>query len=173
MKVISIWQPFASLAVKGIKTIETRVWPAPASVIGETIGIASTKNIKPEQRAHFLDDEFQSFYQKLGMPGLEDLPLGFLLGTAVLDSVDVMTPELLDDVSDEEKAYGWWDVGNFAWRLTGAREFPRPIPIVGKQGLFEWNGTIPDAEDEVQARQGSDQGRPERQADIRRHLRIV
>lgn len=150
MKVISIWQPFATLSVKGFKLIETRGWPAPASVIGQTIGIASTKNIKPEQRAHFQDPNFQQFYSRLGLSSLDELPLGFLLGTATLDSIEQMTPEWMDDVSEEEKAYGWWDEGNWGWRLTNAREFRRPIPIVGKQGLFEWNGALPDEDEEGQ-----------------------
>lgn len=138
MKVISIWQPFATLIVTGHKTFETRTWLAPASVIGQRIGIASTKSIRPEQRAHTEDPEFQRFYEHTALPRFEELPMGHLLGSAVLDSVELMTEEFLEEVSSEEQAYGWWDIGNYAWRLTAPQALARPIPIRGKQGLFEW-----------------------------------
>ena len=108
MKAISIWQPFATLVVKGYKIFETRTWAAPASVIGQRIGIASTKSIRPDQRAHFDDEDFQEFYSRLGLPEkLEDLPHGFMLGTVIIDSVEKMTPEFMEEVSNEEMSYGW------------------------------------------------------------------
>lgn len=140
MKVISIWQPFASLIVKGYKVFETRGWAAPASVIGQHIGIASTKTIVPGQRAHCADEVFKGFYESLNLPSFEQLPRGYLLGTARLDSVELMTEEFIEEVSAEEQAYGWWSVGNYAWRLTDPVEFPHPIPIKGAQGLYDWKG---------------------------------
>lgn len=145
MKCISVWQPYASLLVKGLKVFETRSWPAPQSVIGTRIGIASTKRINAVQLNGFEDENFQVFYNDLNMPSLIELPHGFLLGTVILDSVELMTPEFMDDVSGEEKAYGWWDEGRYAWRTTDPVEFDRPIIIGGKQGIYDWQGTLPDA----------------------------
>lgn len=147
MKTISIWQPFATLIVTGCKVFETRGWPAPTSVIGQRIGIASTKSILPAQRAHYEDPEFRRYYDPLGLGTLEELPKGYLLGTALLDSVELMTPEFMEDVSREEKQYGWWDEGNYAWRLRRPRALQRPIPIRGKQGIFDWHGELPDEEE--------------------------
>lgn len=144
MKVISIWQPFASLAVKGFKTFETRTWPAPKSIIGETIGIASTKGLKPVQRAYFEDERFRDYYAGTGMPPLDTLPCGFLLGTVTVDECLLMTDEFMDEVSDEEKAYGHWEVGNYAWRIEPRITLDHPIPIRGAQGLYDWNGVLPD-----------------------------
>lgn len=140
MKCISIWQPFASLIVKGCKVFETRTWAPPASLIGERIGIAATKNIVPGQRAHCADPEFQRYYEALGWPAFDQLPRGVLLGTVLLDSFEVMTEEFMEDVSDEEKKYGWWQVGGYAWRLREPKELPYPIPIRGGQGFFDWRG---------------------------------
>jgi hypothetical protein len=140
MKCISIWNPFALLIVKGFKVFETRTWPAPASIIGQRIGIASTKNILPGQKAHVADETFKRYYETLCLPALEDLPMGYLLGSVVVDSVELMTEEFLDEVSDEEQAYGWWNVGGYAWRLTDPEELPYPIPIRGGQGIYDWKG---------------------------------
>jgi hypothetical protein len=144
MKTISIWQPFASLIVSGCKVFETRTWPAPASRIGERIGIAATKTILPAQRAHIADPDFQRAYATTGQPVFEDLPRGMLLGYATLDSVEMMTEELMNDVSEEEKLYGWWELGNYAWRLTNPVAFKQPCIIRGQQGIYDWRGVMPE-----------------------------
>lgn len=149
MKVISIWQPFASLLISGNKVFETRTWPAPASAIGQTIGIASTKGIKPAQRAYFEDERFVDFYAATGLPPLEELPCGYLLGTALLESSEVMTEEFLEEVSVIEQAFGYFELGNHAWRMVDRRPLEHPIPIRGAQGLYEWNGVLPNVETEV------------------------
>jgi len=171
MKVISIWQPYATLAALGLKVNETRTWPAPPSVVGQTIGIASTKSLNSQQRAAFNDPEFQERYQRWALPSLEELPRGFLLGTVILDSVELMTEDYLDEVSAEEKLYGWYAVGNFAWRLRNPKPLSRPIPIVGRQGIFEWDGVIPDEPGKTQG-EANDNARP-RPEDTRRDFRVV
>ncbi|WP_062120222.1 ASCH domain-containing protein [Aureimonas sp. AU40] len=136
MKVISIWQPFASLAVHGFKFYETRGWPAPASLIGQRIGIASTKNLKPEQRAAVEDEEFADFYADTKLPPLDELPLGCLLGTVVVDGCEQITEELVDQVTREEQLFGWWELGRYAWRLRDRELYAEPIPVRGKQGIW-------------------------------------
>ncbi len=59
MKALSIWQPWASLIMSGHKKIETRSWPAPYSVRGQRIAIASTKTVRGEQRRAAVEDTFR------------------------------------------------------------------------------------------------------------------
>ncbi|SER28549.1 ASCH domain-containing protein [Faunimonas pinastri] len=139
MKVISIWQPWASLIVQGHKFIETRGWPAPKSLIGQTIGIAATKQIKHEQRAAMSDPDFARFYRETEMPDLDSLPHGCVLGTVLLHSSDPITDEDLEDLTDEELAFGWYTPGRYAWRLRQPKPFARPIPAMGKQGVWDWS----------------------------------
>lgn len=47
MKAISLWQPWASLVAVGVKTIETRSWPAPKALIGERLAIHATAKRPP------------------------------------------------------------------------------------------------------------------------------
>lgn len=140
MKVISIWQPWAALVVHGFKFFETRTWPAPKSVIGQTIGIAATKNITPDQRHAAADPDFERWFEASGLPPLEELPRGYLLGTVTLDSVELVTEDFLDDITNEEKAFGWYHLGGYAWRLKHPRALAQPIPIQGKQGLYDYYG---------------------------------
>lgn len=143
MKMISVWQPWASLIIYRHKFIETRGWPAPQSLIGQRIGIASTKVIRPEQRVTFLDPDFQRYYAATGGEDLDDLPHGFALGTALLYGCEPITDELIEDITDEEQAFGWFHPGRFAWRLRSPEPFKNPVPVRGMQGLWDWS---PDGE---------------------------
>lgn len=176
MKAISIWQPFAGLLVRGFKIFETRTWAPPRSLIGKRIAIASTKTIKPEQRAYFEDEVFMDFYERTGLPtSISDLPHGYMLGTAILDSVELMTEEFMEEVSEEEKQYGWWNEGFYAWRMTDPTVFADPIPVRGAQGFYEWT---PHLHVESQASQAPREGgaqiirwdfrAPQRQGDLHR-----
>jgi activating signal cointegrator 1 len=150
MKAISIWQPFASLIVTGCKIFETRTWAPPASLIGQRVAIASTKIILPAQRAHWADPEFQRFYAGTALPAPEELPRGYLLGHARLDSVELMDEELMEDVSPEEQSYGWWEPGNYAWRMVDPVALAHPIPVRGKQGIWVYEGDLEHAERQTQ-----------------------
>lgn len=140
MKVISVWQPYATLIVQGFKFFETRTWPAPKSIIGQTIGIAATKNILPEQRLSCANEDFKLWYERSELPAWEDLPRGYLIGTVQLHSVELVTEEFLDEITDEEKAFGWFRIGGYAWRLRYPKPLAHPIPIRGKQGIYDYFG---------------------------------
>lgn len=160
VKVISIWNPYAVLIVQGHKMVETRSWPAPKSLIGQRIGIASTKALKPEQRALWSDPFFMRYYNETGLPSLEELPNGAIVGTAILHSCEEMTEEDLEDVTEEEQLYGHWDVGRFAWRLRRPEPFVKPIFTRGFQGIWDYDLEIP-------------RGSEERAQILRRSLRVV
>lgn len=143
MKCISIWQPFASLIVSGCKVNETRTWPAPNSVVGQRIGIAATKCMNRTQKSYIDDEEFQAVYAATGQPDILDLPRGALLGTAILERVSVMTKEMMEDVSKEEMMYGWWEDGCYAWHMVDPIQFDEPIPVTGRQGIYDYKGELP------------------------------
>jgi len=139
MKVMSIWQPWASLIVYRHKLIETRGWPAPKSLIGQRIAIASTKVVKPEQRVLFLDPDFQRYYRDTGLATLDELPHGCVLGTVLLHSCEPITQELVDDITEEEEMFGWYLPNRFAWRLRDPEVFVTPRPARGQQGIWDWD----------------------------------
>lgn len=142
MRVISVWQPYASLLVHGHKLVETRGFPAPKALIGQRIGIASTKIVRPEQRAAMKDPVFARYYFETNLPrDIEELPNGYLLGTVLLHSCEPITEEDLEDVTEEEKLYGWWQEGRYAWRVREPESFDEPVPVRGAQGIW----TLPDA----------------------------
>lgn len=165
MKAISIWQPYASLIVTGHKFTETRGWPAPKSLIGSRIAIASTKKVRPEQCAVMQDPEFRRYYDETGLPEIEDLPHGYVLGMVTLHSCAPITEEDLEDITDEERLYGWWEIGRYAWRLRHPEEIKEPVSVRGAQGVWDWR-----AHEVLKDPNPANQEGP---AALRRHLRVV
>ena len=138
MKALSIWQPWAQLIVTGRKKIETRGWLAPPSIIGQRIAITSTKAIRREQREAANDPEFARHYAASGLPALDNLPLGAVLGTVTILGCLAIDLELMDQLSEQELAFGWYEPGRYAWLLAEPLLLADPIPAKGRQGLWNW-----------------------------------
>lgn len=143
MKALSVWQPWASLLMAGIKSYETRGWEPPVDLMGTRILIhasATTRGIghynAPALRGTAARQEARA---RLGLD-LRALPYGCILGSARLAFVLFAGQGLASDVLDDEKALGDWSPGRYAWRLTDHLPLDRPIPWRGQQGLFD----IPD-----------------------------
>lgn len=94
MKALTLWQPWASLVAEGVKTIETRSWPAPQSLIGERIAIHASKK-KVGWGADCPYEVWAPLF-RIDQPGrlVETLPLGEVIATARLaDCVPIMPAE--------------------------------------------------------------------------------
>lgn len=132
MKAISLWQPWASLVALGAKQIETRHWQAPAAITGQRIAIHAAKR---ESQLYLCDIEpFSKWIAR------EEVPLGAIVATAVLDRSVSMTVEGIErlvNLHPEEHAFGNYAVGRFAWVLRDVKALRRPIPFKGRQGVFD------------------------------------
>lgn len=133
MRAISLWQPWATLVVRGIKTIETRTHGRFSGLVDETIAIHAAQK-----------------YDKVGAVQIRrdfrvtipfEPPAGAIIGTVKIvhfspmwyDATGASREErnewreaaLLEDLSGR---YGLW--------LEDAVEFDTPIPYKGHQGIF-------------------------------------
>lgn len=140
MKAISVWLPYATLIVRGFKTIETRGYPAPMGILGQRIAIASTKNIVRAQRAAIAGECFVRQYGLTGLLGLDDLPCGYVLGSVVVVSSRPTYECFAPPLSDRERAFGWYGAGRHAWLLRDPLPLADPVPVRGAQGIWEWRG---------------------------------
>ena len=148
---ITLHQPWASLIALGIKTVETRSWPAPARLVGQTIAVHAGKRVvrqpgvpvERELRAH------------LGQDWRQTLPVGAVLATVTLagmarvEYVDPMTGYAIHDVRTEigcAAGLGWtqtdpwgdFSPGRWLWFLGDVRRLPEPVPAVGHQSFWRW-----------------------------------
>lgn len=133
MRTISLWQPWASLVAVGAKRIETRHWPAPATLVGQRIGIHAAKTT-----SHLPICSEWPFSEHIDDP--RALPLGAVVATAVLDRCRPITSEgaaLLEERDRQEAAFGLYSPGRFAWVLRDVIALEGPVPFRGSQGFFD------------------------------------
>lgn len=130
MRTISLWQPWATACVIGVKGVETRHW---RTGYRGTFAVHASKLWTKDQRT------FASVEHTLGrLPAR--LPFGCVVG--VVDLVDVRpTAELALELPALERMYGNYAPGRWGWILKNPRQFAVPIPFKGKQSWFQ----VPDS----------------------------
>jgi activating signal cointegrator 1 len=117
-KALSVRQPWASLIVCGLKTIEVRSWST------------SYRGPLYIHAAKSLDEMAMNRFQ------LEDPPTGALLGTVELVRVQRFTAEMWEEFADRHLDNGPFREGLYAWHLKEARLLPEPIAYRGDRSLF-------------------------------------
>ncbi len=157
MRAISLWQPWASLLVFGLKRFETRAYPFPASLRGHRIAIhAAKKDVA-------MDPQFaRAVFQMLTDAGMsrDQVAFGAIVGTLELRDAYQMgshiegasrsrlwdVKELVDrrcpasvDVATEA-ALGDFRLDRWAWECVKPHALAKPIPYMGKQGFFDVTG---------------------------------
>ena len=167
MKALTIWQPWASLIAGGAKQYETRSW---ATQYRGPIAIhAAARYIRkwdlPADLAKVADVEMEAGR----CPKWGAMPFGSVIATAELVSAWRIAYNVKMDVeearkypiigermaedkhetvsydyfvpSKKEAALGDWTPGRYAWKLANVKILQSPIPVKGKQGL--WNFEMP------------------------------
>lgn len=137
LKCLSLTQPYATLAILGLKKTETRSWRTSYRGI---LGIHAAKGF-PKWAREICTQE--PFYRTLRGAGLatHDLPRGALLGTVQL--VDCVPVEYVrPTISADEYVFGDYSAHRFAWRFEDVRMFPEPIPVRGSLGLWNFDMSL-------------------------------
>jgi len=132
-KTLSLLQPWASLVVMGMKTIETRSWQTAHRgplLIHASLG----------RKGKILTTEppFSKY-----IPDFDALPFGAIIGEVQLD--DILPVEMLfysdaklAALTLEEKAFGDYTKGRYAWLLSEPVMFDEPIPVKGGLGIWKY-----------------------------------
>lgn len=135
MKALSLWQPYATLIALSAKTHETRSW---ATTYTGLLAIHAAKNKATLNLFH--DYTFRMALAAAGYKSPDDLPLGCIV--AIVDLADCQPTQTVlarGGISAQERAFGDWTPGRWAWKLENIRRLQEPIPISGKQGLWSWD----------------------------------
>lgn len=138
MKVISLWQPWASLIFVGRKSYETRGWKYSPKLKDQTIAIHSTK-IFPNMK--YISDELHEICVKeFGSDYQRSMLQSSILGTVKLG--DIIPSEDHISLSLDDKITGDWSAGRFGWKLYDIQSLKEPIIIGGKQGFWNVDDTL-------------------------------
>lgn len=152
MKALTLWQPWASLIALGHKHIETRCWST--KYRGEIAVHSAAKlppkwlgasRFQPEFRDH-LADCFNCRRDVDDRTGLhvddviKKLPYGRVLCvialTEIRETSDFMVQET---ITDQERAFGNYEPGRYAWYFDLIATFNEPIPAKGNRMLWNWD----------------------------------
>jgi hypothetical protein len=165
VKVLTLTQPWATLVAIGAKHIETRSWET--LYRGPLAIHAAAGYGKGGRRGHkelcgaepfcsVLNTACERHYRPWS--GLREIvehpfmPLGAIVATCELvDCVQVLYEwprnQLVSQrsrhiLTDQERAFGDYTPGRFAWLLASVRPLPTPIPAKGALGLWTWDGAL-------------------------------
>lgn len=160
IKVITLWQPWASLIMIGAKPWEFRSWSYVARGVGvkpeDTIGIhAAARPIKPAEVRDLLarlDDPIGStgLIPEIARPLLQRLDatpkcLGVIETSALLGTATIGVPRLSAEIKPEWAAAindsDRLEHCNWAWPMSNIVRFAEPVRIGGHQGF--WNFSMP------------------------------
>lgn len=140
MKTLSLLQPWASLVVMGAKEIETRSWSTPYR--GPLLIHAS----KGKAGGIFADDlPFKKY-----IPDFKELPFGYIIGKVMLVNIipigtgvlSYANDETLNKLTMEEKAFGDYSPGRFAWILKEPVCFKNLVSARGSLSLWNFDEAL-------------------------------
>lgn len=137
MKAISLWQPWASLMACGTKKNETRGW---STAYRGPLAICAAKRKPdeleiPEPLMGVIWDRFGMDCDERFEQVLERLPLGCVL--AVVQLTGCVSTTGFAPCDSVELMCGNYGPGRFAWTTDDGRRCRTPVPVVGRQGM--WN----------------------------------
>ena len=149
---ITLHQPWASLITLGLKTVETRSWPAPARLVGQRIAVHAGKRLV-RQPGGRIERELRVQW---GEDWRLNIPTGAVLATAVLAGMaQVARVDLLEGCAVHDPwgevgcaagrrrtpidPWGDFSAGRWLWFLDDVEALPEPVPAVGRQSLWRWD----------------------------------
>jgi hypothetical protein len=137
MRVISLWEPWASLMAANVKRNETRSWATPYR---GWLAIASTASMNTTCKQLLatppFSDEVRKALGRESMPTpqfIASFQLGRILCIVKLERV--LSTDQIQAVPYPESLFGDYTPGRFAWMTRDCRKLPEPIPHRGSQGL--------------------------------------
>ena len=130
MKLLSIWEPWATLMAIGEKKIETRSW---STAYRGWVAIHASKGglCKRDLCAVYSKEPFYSTL----MHRNPKLGFGCIIAVGYLDSCH-RTEDAHIVHGGKEHAFGNYAPGRFAWRFLRMKQLETPIPFKAAQGLI-------------------------------------
>jgi len=152
MYALTLTQPWATLVAIGAKAAETRSWylgPNPRGRATQPLGVriaihaamgfprAAQDLVATEPFLSALRAEYPGM-DPAGIVGL--LPRGEVIATVVvLHCITVEHFAKSPHLTAQERAFGDYSPGRFAWRLWDVQRLPQPVAARGYQRLWTWN----------------------------------
>lgn len=152
MKALTVYQPWASLISMGLKTVETRGWK---TNYRGPLAIHAAKRLWPQAGVELLNNErvLEAWRHASGaemQKAWHLWPHGAIVATCRLaycreipdwPALYVYDVRMKAEVRIEESLEGLlgdFTPGRFIWVLENIQPLIKPIPAMGRQGMWEW-----------------------------------
>lgn len=164
MKAITLTQPWATLVAIGAKQIETRSWATayrgPLAIhaavglgpVGGKRGLGELCSQEPfcSVLNAWAREYAKGYTDPKSMVERPLMPFGTIVATCELVDVQRIrgqrgfmvigrSSSREWQLTDQERAFGDYTAGRYAWLLADVKMLPEPIPAKGALGLWEWN----------------------------------
>ena len=153
-KVLSMWEPWATLVVHGVKKIETRPKPTTWTIEKGSYLIHASKKWTKEQIELCQTEPFFTELRNIGyMPlffiSMPVLPLGHIIGAVdVVECLPIWKGRYTGDyyltdggvpmtIEEPELSFGDYREDRYAWILDNPRVLKTHIPYKGGQGYYQ------------------------------------
>lgn len=155
MKALTLTQPWATLVALGEKRIETRSW---STNYRGKLAIHAAKGFPKDARFLLGETPFYEILFETHHIQEKALPLGAIVATCDLVAIHKIPsmprhfprgvaedhplasyPVVLPPQHDQERAFGDYTPGRYAWLLTNVQKLAAPIPAKGALGLWDWD----------------------------------
>lgn len=150
MIAISLWQPWATALLLefpdrvALKPDETRHWDLPARCVGVPVAIHAAARKDPETKRAWLNliGMHYDLFKGAGIETYDQLPRGCVVGQVTF-SAGVSTVDAKRRLIRCQHLMGNYDAGRFAWPTTARTRYFTPIPVMGRQGFFNFPSNPP------------------------------
>ena len=138
-RVITLWQPWASLVALGLKANETRSW---ATSYRGPVYVHAARTWNVFNRRAWEEAEvfvFDARANGLNVPPLPRRPpLGVVVCRCTLTRCRPTPPSLVAAAPEHylDERFGDWRPGRFAHSLSAVEPLPEPVPWPGRQGRY-------------------------------------
>lgn len=136
IKALTMTDPWGTLIALEAKRIETRSW---RTDYRGPLAIHIARKL-PEDlddlcaQPHFREALPESFLNPY-VPQAKRFPVGKMLAIVMLDEV---VPTELAHPTEQERAFGNYAPGRYAWKFSTVYRLQTPIPVRGCLGLWTW-----------------------------------
>ncbi|HET8688045.1 MAG TPA: hypothetical protein VFM18_15530 [Methanosarcina sp.] len=134
-KVLTLWQPYASLVSLQLKEYETRSWST--NYRGVLLIHAAKRPLKNPER--MLLEKVSKDFPQIAAQLPDEFPMGALLCKCQL--TNCIPNSVMPPITPQEKLFGLYGTGRYAWKLSNVEDFYIPN-IKGSQGLWTFNNAL-------------------------------
>lgn len=144
MKAITLYQPWASLLVAGVKRYETRSWPTkyrgPLAIHAAQCCVKLPPLWGPDHNMTLLNvPEVVEACVQAGLPtDLDWFPYGAMVGEVWLTNVRLTAVQHSTPLRPIEMYLGDFSAGRYAWECVEHRRYETPVPARGHQRIWNW-----------------------------------